>query len=333
MAAGRVKRPALLALDGGGSKIDAALVAVTGEVLGAARRSVGGEGLGLEPAITAACRDAQIDPGVRPIADLGIYCLAGADLPADEKRIARSLVDTGWTAETVLRNDTFAVLRAGSEHPWGVAVVCGTGINCTAVAPDGRMFRFPAVGHISGDWGGGFDIGGDALWFAVRAEDGRGEPTQLADVVPAYFGLTRPHDLMEALHSGRISRARLVELPPVVFAAAAAGDRVAAAIVARQADEVVTMAVTALRGLDLVAHDDLDVVLGGGIFRNGHDGFLPRIADGIGAVAPGAQVRVVRDPPVVGAVLLGLDRLGAPASALATARAALTHDRLDEARG
>ena len=70
-------------------------------------------------------------------------------------------------------NDTLAVLRAGTERGWGVAVVCGAGINCVGVAPDGRSVRFPALGRITGDWGGGYDVGLEALYVAARGEDGR----------------------------------------------------------------------------------------------------------------------------------------------------------------
>ena len=44
----------------------------------------------------------------------------------------------GLAAEPLLRNDTFAVMRAGASRGWGVAVVCGAGFNCTGVGPDGR---------------------------------------------------------------------------------------------------------------------------------------------------------------------------------------------------
>ena len=44
--------------------------------------------------------------------------------------------------------------------------------------------------------------------------------------MPGHFGLSRPGALMEAVYLGRIDEDRLVELPPVVFAAAVAGDRV-----------------------------------------------------------------------------------------------------------
>lgn len=46
-------------------------------------------------------------------------------------------------------NGTFAVMRSGLDDGppyWGVAVVCGSGINCVAVAPDGRTVRYLALG-------------------------------------------------------------------------------------------------------------------------------------------------------------------------------------------
>ncbi len=94
-----MKRPAALAIDGGGSKVDAVLLDRGGHVLGAAR--VGdpkhhetGDELhmdSLEAAVEAAGADARLDTTERPVAELGVYCLAGADLPADDRRILRGL--------------------------------------------------------------------------------------------------------------------------------------------------------------------------------------------------------------------------------------------------
>ena len=150
-----------------------------------------------------------------------MFCLAGADLPSDERSILRRVQQHGWTDETVLRNDTFAVLRAGTDRTWGVGVVCGFGTNCSAVAPDGRTYRFPALGWIAGDWGGGSDIGEAALWHAVRSEDGRGRRTSLASGVAEHFGFRRPRQVMQAMYFGRVPESRVAELPPVVFEAAA----------------------------------------------------------------------------------------------------------------
>ena len=226
-----------------------------------------------------------------------------------------------------MSNDTFAVLRAGTERAWGVAVVCGYGTNCSAVAPNGRTFRFPAFGELSGDWGGGHDIGSAALWHSVRAEDGRGEATTLRTLVPRHFGFTRPKQLTEAMYFDRIAERRVVELTPIVFRAAAADDAVARSIVDRQADEIVRMAGVAVRRLRMTRLD-VDIVLGGGIFSSGDEDFLERIGRGLAEVAREARVRVLDVPPVVGAALLGLDTIGARPEAQRRARTALVNTRL-----
>lgn len=327
-------RPALLAVDGGASKIDVALVDRHGRVITAVRQQ-SSDHTGphsedyldrVAEAVAGAVGSSGLDADRRPVAGLGVYCLSGDDFPADDRRLARWLGKQRWTEGNLVRNDTFAILRAGTDRGWGVAVVCGTGTNCSGVAPGGRTFRFPAIGTVSGDWGGGEEIGGLALWHAVRAEDGRGPKTSLARRVPAHFGLSRSRQVTEAIHFGRLSADRLVGLPPLVFEAAEDGDAVARAIVERQADEVVAMAGAAIRKLRL-AKLDVDVVLGGGIFRNQFVPFFERIEEGLCRIAPHVQVSGLTAPPVAGAVLLGLDRLGASDAAKARARSALTQER------
>lgn len=209
-----------------------------------------------------------------------------------------------------MRNDTFAILRAGVDEPRGVAVVCGAGINCVGMVPDGRTARFPAIGRISGDWGGGAGLAEEALWFAARAEDGRGEPTELARVLPGHFGLDSMYALIEALHRGTIPLTRRHELTPVLFATALSGDPVAGALVERLAQEVVAMASVALTRLGLL-EEEAPVLLGGSVLAARHPQLNDRIAELLAARAPKAVVRVVSEPPVLGAALLGLDVTGA----------------------
>ena len=278
-------------------------------------------------AIEEAALRAGFRPEQRPLARVGSFCLAGADLPADDRRLLAWIRRNRWVDEPILRNDTFAVLRAGTDRPWGVGVVCGYGTNCSAVAPDGRITRFPAIGPISGDWGGGGDLGGLAAWHAVRSEDGRGRKTALERAVPAHFGLKRPRQLMEAIYFGRIDEQRLAEVAPVLFKVASRGDAVAREVVERQADEVVTMAGTAIRRLRM-QRLDVHVVLGGGVFRTDDHAFFDRIGSGLREIAPAAEVRVLAAPPVAGAAMMGLDRLEAPNGAQARVRRSLTHERL-----
>jgi N-acetylglucosamine kinase-like BadF-type ATPase len=132
---------------------------------------------------------------------------------------------------------------------------------------------------------------------------------------------------MERLYFRRMEPERLAELPPVVFRSAERGDAVARSIVDRQADEVVLMAGAAIRRLRM-ASLDVDVVLGGGIFRNRFGPFFDRIEEGLRVVCPAVRVTVVSAPPVVGAAMLGLDRIGASMAIKARVRSTLTHDRL-----
>ena len=330
-----VREPvAVLAVDGGNSKVDVALVGADGALLGAAR----GAGTPFTPELhdvslrrlldtaDAAARGAGLNADARPLARVGVFCLAGDDLPVDDRRLTRALRSLSLADDIVLRNDTFAVLRAGSERPWGVGVVCGAGMNCSAVSPDGRIVRFASLGEISGDDGGGGWLGTQAVRAAVRGRDGRGPHTALEEAVPAHFGLRSVVAVLEAVQTGSIDPYP-AGLAPLVFACAADGDAVARAILDRQADEVVAMVVSAVRRLHLTRRD-VDVILGGGLFRAGDRRFLERIERGVLEVAPAARVSVVQGPPVVGAALLGLDRLSASGSAARRLRNTLTHERL-----
>jgi N-acetylglucosamine kinase-like BadF-type ATPase len=154
----------------------------------------------------------------------------------------------------------------------------------------------------------------------------------LERVVPGHFGMSNAEALARAMYRGRISSDRLVELPPAVFGAATSGDPVARDILNRLADEVVAMAAAAITRLR-VADTDVDVVLGGGVFRARDPAFLDRIRAGIEAVAPRATTSTLSLPPVVGAALLGLDRIGASSRARARIRESVRHGSFASGRG
>jgi N-acetylglucosamine kinase-like BadF-type ATPase len=236
-------------------------------------------------------------------------CFANADLPPEQEALENAVAAQGWGETSEVFNDTFAVLRAGLDEPRGIAVVCGAGINCSGLLPGRTPVRFAAVGHISGDWGGGGALWQEAMWWAARAEDGRGPDTRLRTELPRHFGHDSMAGLIEAVHLGTISEAQCLELTPVLFAVATAGDVTAAGVVRRQAEEVVALALAAMRRLD-VLDEPIDVVLGGGVITAGHALLMDEIHRLLRDQAPLATAKVVRTPPVVGAALLGLDRIG-----------------------
>ena len=315
----------VLAVDGGNSKTDLALVRANGEVLAFARgpqsspHHLGLDGSldVLEDLLGEARRRAGLNGG-GPVAQIAELLLAGVDLPVEERELREAATARGLAESIAVANDTFAVLRAGTERGWGVAVVCGAGITCVGVAPDGRQARFPALGSITGDWGGGYDVGLAAVSAAARSEDGRGPRTSLERAVPGHFGLSTPSELAETIHRGRIPQRRVHELAPVVFAEAER-DAVATGIVERVAEEIAALVRVTLQRLGLT-EEPVEVLLGGGLLRAGDPLLMREIERRVAGVAPAAVLRVPTSPPIVGAALLGLDRLGADDEAQARVR-------------
>jgi N-acetylglucosamine kinase-like BadF-type ATPase len=304
-----VDRRVVLAVDGGNSKTDVAVV--DGGRLRAAVRgpTVSHQAVGLEEGMARlAALVVRASLSSTSPADVGVFALAGADYPSDIRTLERGIGGLGIAREVVVVNDTMAALRAGSRRPWGVALICGQGVNGAGVAPDGRVARFDGVGDISGDWGGGGSLGLAAHAAAVRARDGRGPRTTLEWLVPSYFGLASPGALVRALYSGQIAQERLGDLSPVVFQAAVAGDAVARGIVDRLADELGVMAAALIRRLRLGGLDP-DVVLAGGVFRAEDPVFYERLGALVLAAAPAARIVRLEAPPVLGSALLGLERL------------------------
>jgi N-acetylglucosamine kinase-like BadF-type ATPase len=312
-----------LAIDGGNSKTDVLIGTSDGDVRGSARGAgTCYQNIGLPLAMTR-LRD-LVDSARSQAAFTGPFdradvFLAGADLPSEVTLLTDAVVAEGWASTVFLENDTFALLRAGTDAADAVAVVCGAGINCVGRAASGQTARFPALGSLSGDWGGGSQLATEALWHAVRGEDGRGPFTELSEAVAHHFGLNSASDVGAAMHLGSVDEARLQELTPLLFAVAALGDPVASGVISHLATEIVALATVAARRLNLL-DSTFVVVLGGGVLRAGHPQLVRGVTEGIHAVAPKAEVTVVAAPPVVGAALHALDALGADAGTHARLR-------------
>jgi N-acetylglucosamine kinase-like BadF-type ATPase len=326
--------PAVLAFDGGSTKTDVVLVSRAGAVLGRSRvgpsnhQLVGVDGTvgALNEAVAAVMADAHLPVGEVPLCRTGVYCLAGLDLPVDEEKLAPAIDALGWTERVILRNDTFAVSRAGTTSPWGIGVVCGTGMNCAGTGPDGRTVRFPALAELSGDFApGGAWLGLRALGLALRAGDGRGPATVLRERVAAQLGTTDPEAALTGIYSGTLPYARLFELARVLLDAAADGDAPARQAADVLADEIAAFVRAAAVRLG-VQDEAVEVVLGGGIFDTADTAFHVRVATGIHAAAPRAVIVSLDAPPVLGAALIGLDAEETSPDAQAALRRALQSD-------
>lgn len=298
----------IVGVDGGSSKTELVAATTDGERLafvrgpGSNSHALGAEG-------TVAVIDALVvDANVQVPVAHGVFFLCGADVPADIAALERAVVRAGWARRTIVDNDAFALLRAGTNAADAVAVICGSGVNAVGRAAGGRSARYPALGWETGDWGGGEMLGREAIFLAARAEDGRGEPTELAESIADLFGMSSVGEVGAAFHYGRLHLVRVGEIAPLVVDAAGR-DAIARALVERLAREIGLLVERAFRDLDL---DAADVVLGGGMLRSGGG----HLHDAVVAVLPaGACPVIVRDPPVLGAALAALDTAGATAAA------------------
>ena len=329
----------LLAVDGGASKTDVWLLNKDGTTLGIARgegsnhQFSGLEGAmgALDAAIMAAARDAGLSDLSRPIASTAVFCLAGLDLPVDEERLLPAVWSRNWATSPIVVNDSMAVLRAGARSGWGVAVVCGSGLNCVGRGPDGSIVRFPSLGELSGDLAaGGSWLGVRALGLALRSRDGRGESTVLAELVPSHFDRADVESVLAGVYSGELGYGRLLELARVCMDAAAAGDRVASGAVAYLADEASAMITAAATRLDL-QRAEVEVVFGGGLFDSAYQGFRRRIEATVRTVVPRSRFCRLEAPPALGAALLALDAVGASEGAKARLRESAAAEVLGEA--
>jgi N-acetylglucosamine kinase-like BadF-type ATPase len=308
----------ILAVDGGNSKTELVVATTEGECLALVR----GEGsnshaVGVDGAV-AVIGALIAESGASLPAEHAVFFLCGADVPADIVELHAAVAAAGWARETRVDNDTFALLRAGTDAADAVAVICGSGINCVGRAAGGRTARYPSLGWETGDWGGSEMLGRDVLFLAARAHDGRGEQTALLDVVREHFGMS-VEELGEAVHYKRLTPGRLGELAPAGVEAATQGDAVARSLIERLGEEIVLMATRALTDLELVV---ADVVLGGGMLRSGRGFLFDEVATRLQQRAPGARPVAAADAPVLGSALVALEAAGAPTASVERLRLA-----------
>jgi N-acetylglucosamine kinase-like BadF-type ATPase len=101
---------------------------------------------------------------------------------------------------------------------------------------------------------------------------------------------------------------------PLVFAAAEAGDAVANAVIVWCAEELASLANGVIRQLQL-EEEAFDVVLVGSLY-NGGSLFTEPLFAAIRAVARAARFVRLDAPPVVGAVIIGMEAAGVPSAPL-----------------
>jgi N-acetylglucosamine kinase-like BadF-type ATPase len=302
----------VLGIDGGASKTHAVLVDEEGCVRGVGRAGCSNwEVVGLEGAQTAleqVVREAVTHAGIQQeaIAASG-YGLAGVDWPSDRERLAPVIAALGLSGPYEMVNDAFLPLRAGTVDGVGLAAIAGSGATVVGRNRVGQTARSFGAGYPFTDWGGAWDIAREAVHVVASAYQGLGPETTLAGRMLAATGCTDVSDLMEKLMRWQVEVGG--EFAPQVFQAARDGDTVAQSIVRRAGRTIGANAIVVARRLGML-DTCFDLVVAGGVFSSRSSLLRQSLLKTVRAQAPYVDLVHWQAPPVVGALLLGLDLLG-----------------------
>lgn len=320
---------AVVGVDGGGTKTDVALYSLEGQCLAEIR---GGAYLsqyvgptaaiaGIGSLVDQALAQAREHSGQPVEIEQASLFLSGADYPEEIEALRQEIVAQKWPYKTHINNDTFALLRAGTSCPTAIAVVCGTGVNCvgrtspSSAAGGEVVYRYPAIGPYSGDWGGGKHLTELCLSAAVRAEDGRGAATILSDKISDLCGTETMSLAIKKMYLDPNREQFLSKIPPFLFEAASEGDPLASTLVKRQAEEIVFLISAAAQTISpqngaAIVGQPIPVVLGGSILAAKHQCLLDPLFEKLRELPWNFEPLVVEVPPVRGAVLDAFDRVG-----------------------
>jgi N-acetylglucosamine kinase-like BadF-type ATPase len=255
-------------------------------------------------AVQAALDGASLEPDR---AEVYVGGHTGADWDDEYDLLREAVARLGFADRVAIVNDSIAALRGGTDQPYGAILVAGSGANCAIRAPDGREYIYHY--YHDDDLQGGGALGQAALNAIYRAETGRPPQTSLRERVLSLFGLLDVDALKRGMVEGMIPGERAYEIAPLVFEEAGKGDQAAINIVTYFGVGCAELLVNGINRLEM-ADLDVEIVLSGGVFKAKSPLLREILARDVNREVPRAKFIEARYEPVVGAVLLALEKGG-----------------------
>lgn len=300
-----------MGVDGGGSKTYTLIVDEQGRVVGKGKSGNGNHQGGAEQArrhIRESAEMALAQAGLtREQIEFAYFGLAGADREADYRILRPMIAELGF-ARHEINCDTMIAMRAGTDRPYGVVLICGSGTNSAGRNREGGFYQCGGFSYLFGDFGGGATLCVELFRSVIRAWDGRENPTLLTDKLLRFLGYASVQDMFDDyLDHNRFPPIDIVKL---LFEAAEEGDETARRILRVQGEELGRAAVAVVRRLGM-ENDGFDVVLAGSILAKGKGDFVHApIREALKEAAPDASLVRLSVEPVVGAVWMAFEASG-----------------------
>ncbi|OKP82316.1 ATPase [Paenibacillus helianthi] len=300
-----------LGVDAGGTKTYAIITDESGRWLASGTSGPGNHQINADIAnanIKAAVFQALNHVHLQP-ADIRVawFGLAGADREADYRVLTPMIQQFGFPDFHIVC-DTIIAMRAGTTKSYGAVLVCGTGMNAAGIGKQGETVQCGGFGYSFGDFGGGEELSIEAFRTVIRAWEGRGMPTLLTGLIPQALGYGSVAEMFHSFldHHKRIPS----DLTKLIFDAAAREDNAAIQILQRQGTELGLSARAVIERLQLQG-ENFDLVLAGSVLTKGSSEFIhPYISKEVLEVAPGCQLKLLTVEPVVGSILLAMEKDG-----------------------
>jgi N-acetylglucosamine kinase-like BadF-type ATPase len=235
------------------------------------------------------------------------FGVAGYDWPSEIDATVSVIDRLGLKAPYKFVNDAVLGLVAGSEEGWGVVVVSGTGSNCRGWDREHkREGRVTGHGILMGEGAGGSELMHRCMQIIGYSWTKRLPKTALTDAIVAHVGAKDLEDLMRGYTTDEYHVG--AEAARMVFRVAEEGDQIARDLICWAGTELGEMANAVIRQLEF-ENLAFDVVMTGSMFEGGPMLIEP-MQKTIHKLAPKARFVRLTVPPVIGAVLLGIEASG-----------------------
>ena len=197
----------------------------------------------------------------------GGFGIAGYDWPSEREETLAAIDRLGLEAPVDAFNDANLGLLAGSPQGWGVAVVSGTGCNCRGWNETrGKTGMVTGAGLMMGEAAGASELMMRVVWALSRQWSRRSPFSMLAPLMVEYYGAADLANLVEGFSQGVYHPHPAAA--PLVFEAAAFGDKVALDLVIWAGEELGAMVIAVAKQLEILERD-FDVVMVGSMFNGG----------------------------------------------------------------
>lgn len=298
-----------LGIDVGSSKTHALVVDETGKCIGFGKAWGGNhQGVGydgLENVLKESFGQARGMAGVdaSQIAGAG-FGVAGYDFLSDREPHLQAVAALELDCPVEVVNDGVNGLLAGATRGIGVNVTAGSSNNCRGRNAAGKEGRIVGNGALFGEYGGAAEIIQRGLQMVNYAWIKRIPPTALTQIYLDATGAKDELALMEGLSNQQYHPYPFLAVD--VIRAAREGDAAAREVIRWAGEELGWLAVSVARQIEM-ENEAVEIIQSGSVFEAGEI-----LADPMRAVVlqhcPRAVLKRLDGPPVVGAVILGMEQ-------------------------